>query len=389
MAGYYKYQLNRGDTGNNDVMRALTAARERKRAAGIPAVRDEAEDHYYVLEWSLTAAQRTLSLSQLSADRHASDACLKHLTGASDVTRCGSFAPAPASSDARTQLFKARVGLLEVFLVLDTADSHGGTARAATTTGPKDKPADVADPAPRVGWDKPADVADPAPRHHAVALVLRLKAQHTARGAAADKPPPRYYETAERPETQRDHPPQCSHVRGAEGRLPGEGGGVRRGRPAPRHRPAARALVWTGGPPCCRPGPGAAGGTGGRVSSGPGRGPDLRCPHRAGGALPFKLAPSPGTPDSRTWCATAAGRRSGRRRRPRPDFSTGSLTSRAQPGVGAPPACALAWLSISRTPVTVLGSGRAGTRQRRVQPRQFETDARISRSVRRTRSGRL
>ena len=268
MAGYYKYQLNRGDTGNNDVMRALTAARDRKRAAGIPAVRDEAEDHYYVLEWSLTAAQRTLSLSQLSADRHASDACLKHLTGASDVTRCGSFAPAPASSDARTQLFKARVGLLEVFLVLDTADSHGGTARAATTTGPKDKPADVADPAPRVGWDKPADVADPAPRHHAVALVLRLKAQHTARGAAADKPPPRYYETAERPETQRDHPPQCSHVRGAEGRLPGEGGGVRRGRPAPRHRPAARALVWTGGPPCCRPGPGAAGGTGGPEAAG-------------------------------------------------------------------------------------------------------------------------
>ena len=104
MAGYYKYQRKRGDTGN-DVMHALTAARERMRAAGIPAVRDEAEDHYYVLEWSLTAAQRTLFLSQLSADRHASDACLKHLTGASDVTRRGSFAPAPTSSDARTQLF--------------------------------------------------------------------------------------------------------------------------------------------------------------------------------------------------------------------------------------------------------------------------------------------
>ena len=109
MAGYYKYQRKRGDTGN-DVMRALTAARKRMRAAGIPAVRDEAEDHYYVLEWSLTAAQRTLFLSQLSADRHASDACLKHLTGASDVTRRGSFAPAPTFSDARTQLFKTAWG---------------------------------------------------------------------------------------------------------------------------------------------------------------------------------------------------------------------------------------------------------------------------------------
>ena len=38
MAGYYKYQRKRGDTGN-DVMRALTAARERMRAAGIPALR--------------------------------------------------------------------------------------------------------------------------------------------------------------------------------------------------------------------------------------------------------------------------------------------------------------------------------------------------------------
>ena len=100
MAGYYKYQHKRGDTGN-DVMRALTAARERIRAAGIPAVRDEAEDHYYVLEWSLTgvtAAQWTLFLSQLSAYRDASDACLKSLTGASDVSRRGcSFAPALAS----------------------------------------------------------------------------------------------------------------------------------------------------------------------------------------------------------------------------------------------------------------------------------------------------
>lgn len=192
MAGYYKYQRKRGDTGN-DVMRALTAARERIRAAGIPAVRDEAEDHYYVLEWSLTAAQRTLFLSQLSADRDASDACLKSLTGASDASRRGSFAPAPASSDARTQLFKTRVERLEAFLVHDKgADGHGGTARAATTTGTPGDPAAVADPAPQPPYGDRA------------AVVLRLKAQHTTRGAAADKPPPRYYGTAERPETQRN-----------------------------------------------------------------------------------------------------------------------------------------------------------------------------------------
>ena len=126
MAGYYKYQRKRGDTGN-DVMRALTVARERMRAAGIPAVLDEAEDHwhYYVLEWSLTAAQRTLLLSQLSADRDASDACLK----SSDVSRTGSgsFAPAQASSDARTQLFKTRMDRIEALLVHDKgAGGHGG-----------------------------------------------------------------------------------------------------------------------------------------------------------------------------------------------------------------------------------------------------------------------
>ena len=96
MAGYYRFQRKRGDTGN-DVLRALTAARQQMRAAGIPAVRDEAEDHYYVLELNLTPAQRSLFLSQLSTDRTASDACLKGLTGATDGTRRGSFEPAPTS----------------------------------------------------------------------------------------------------------------------------------------------------------------------------------------------------------------------------------------------------------------------------------------------------
>jgi len=192
MREYYRYERQPGETGA-DVLRALTAARERLRAAGIPAVRDEAEDHYYVLEWSLTPAQRTLFLSQLSSDRHASDACLKHLTGTLDATRRGSVAPSPTSSAARAQLFKIRVGLLEAFLVHDTGTGgHGGKARVATTTGTADEPTDDADPTPRPAYGDRA------------AVVLRLKAQHTARGAATDKPPPRYYGTSERPETQRN-----------------------------------------------------------------------------------------------------------------------------------------------------------------------------------------
>ena len=111
-------------------MRALTTAQEQMRAACVPAVSNEAEGHYYVLEWSLMAAQRTLFLSQLSADRNASDACLKSLTGASDVSCRGSFAPAQASSDARTQLFKTCMECIQAFLVNDKgADGHGRTAR--------------------------------------------------------------------------------------------------------------------------------------------------------------------------------------------------------------------------------------------------------------------
>ena len=61
-----------------------------------------------------------------------------------------------------------------------------------------------------------------------------------------------------------------------------EGGGVRRRRPAPWHRAAARARGLTGGPPRFRPGAGDAGGTGGISARGTCGGPDRRCPHRAG-----------------------------------------------------------------------------------------------------------
>ena len=157
-------------------MRALTAAGEQVRTTGFPAVLDEAEDHYYVLEWSLTAAQRTLFLSQISADRHASDARIKYLTGASDVTRRGSFAPAQASSDARTQLLKIFVGFLEASLV------HGGQPRRDSKGGDHD----------------PDD---------------GRTCRRSRPGLRATKPPPRYYGTATRNAAQR------SHIRGAQGRL--------------------------------------------------------------------------------------------------------------------------------------------------------------------------
>ena len=38
---------------------------------------------------------------------------------------------------------------------------------------------------------------------HRAAVVPRLKAKHSSRGAAADEPQPRYYGTVEHPETQR------------------------------------------------------------------------------------------------------------------------------------------------------------------------------------------
>jgi hypothetical protein len=79
---YYRLQCKRGSSGP-DIKHALTAARQRMRPAGtgIQAVRDEAEDHCYVLNLCLTAPQRTLFLSQLSTRADASDTYLKSLTG--------------------------------------------------------------------------------------------------------------------------------------------------------------------------------------------------------------------------------------------------------------------------------------------------------------------
>ena len=135
----------------------------------------------------LTAAQRTLFLSQLSARPEGSDAYLKSLTGVADEARRGSFAPALTSSTERAQLFQFRLTCIEAFLQMETGDDgHPGPARAATTAGLPDAPA-----------DSPAD-GDRA------AVVLRLQAQHTARAADTEKPPPRYYGTATHPDLQRN-----------------------------------------------------------------------------------------------------------------------------------------------------------------------------------------
>ena len=191
-AAYYRLLTKRGTPGA-EIKRALTAARERMRAAGIPVVRDEAEDQYYILELCLTAAQRTLFLSQLSARPEASDAYLKSLTGVADEARRGSFSPALTSSPERAQLFQTRLKCIEAFLQHETGEEgHNGTARAATTAGLPDTPADP------TTLDRQQADGDRA------AVVLRLQAQHTARGADTEKPPPRYYGTPERPELQRN-----------------------------------------------------------------------------------------------------------------------------------------------------------------------------------------
>ena len=167
-AAYYRLLTKRGTPGA-EIKRALTAARERMRAAGIPVVRDEAEDQYYILELCLTAAQRTLFLSQLSARPEASDAYLKSLTGVADEARRGSFSPALTSSPERAQLFQTRLKCIEAFLQHETGEEgHNGTARAATTAGLPDAPADpTTSDRQQADGDRGGGAAPPAPTYGA------------------------------------------------------------------------------------------------------------------------------------------------------------------------------------------------------------------------------
>ena len=91
-------------------------------------------------------------------------------TGVADEARRGSFAPALISSTERTQLFQFCLTCIEAFLNMETGDEgHHGPARAATTAGLPEAPA-----------DQPTD-CDQA------AVVRHLQAQHKARAADIEK----------------------------------------------------------------------------------------------------------------------------------------------------------------------------------------------------------
>jgi hypothetical protein len=112
-----------------------------------------------------------------------------------DESRRGSFAPTLTSSPERALLFQKRLQYIEAFLEHETGEElegPNGPARAATTAGRPDSTADSPT------QDRHQAAGDRA------AVVLRLQAQHTARGADTEKPPPRYYGTPERPELQRN-----------------------------------------------------------------------------------------------------------------------------------------------------------------------------------------
>jgi len=185
-AGVYQFKRKPGCPGK-DVTRSLAANRQKMLAAGIPAARSEAEDLYYLHELSLTAAQLAVFLAQLSGRADVSDAHLQHLTGVPDETRRESLMPALNSSDERTELFTTRLGLIVAFLEHDPGESgHGGTARAAVTSGLHD---DISPPPPARPPPPPQAPTPPTPR---AAVVLALKADWDAR-RARDGPAPRFY----------------------------------------------------------------------------------------------------------------------------------------------------------------------------------------------------
>lgn len=131
------YQLKRkpGSSGK-DFMRTLAANRKRMLDAGIPAVRSEAENMYYLHEGSLRPDQLPIFLAQLSANKDVSDTHLQSITGATYGPRRDSFAPSEVSSAERTTLFELRLTRIIAFLNHDLIEAgHGGAARAAATTG--------------------------------------------------------------------------------------------------------------------------------------------------------------------------------------------------------------------------------------------------------------
>jgi hypothetical protein len=189
-ADVYQFKRKHGSPGK-DVTRTLAANRQKMLAAGIPTVRSEAEDIYYLHELSLTTAQLAVFLAQLSGRADVSDAHLQRLTGAPDETRRESFMPALTSSDKRTELFVTLLDLIVAFLEHDLGESGGhsggGTARAAATSGLPD--GTCGPPLPPRPQPPPQSPTTPANR---VAVVLALKADWDNR-RARDGPPPRFH----------------------------------------------------------------------------------------------------------------------------------------------------------------------------------------------------
>ena len=157
------------------------------------------EQNAYILQNQLTAGESARWISLANADEKISDAALNALElGAADA-RTGRLSCPPPT---RETFFAARREHLRNFLneqgPATTGDRSSGSssARAAVSTGH-----DTAElPTPPSGGT-PISSAPPVDR---AAVVARLQAQHTARGNDTEKPPPRYYGTAECPDLPRN-----------------------------------------------------------------------------------------------------------------------------------------------------------------------------------------
>ena len=188
-AGVYQFKRKPGCPGK-DVTRTLAANRQKMLAAGIPAARSEAEDMYYLHELSLTTAQLAVFLAQLSGRADVSDSHLQHLTGVPDrdETRRESLMPASTSSDERTELFTTRLNLIVAFLDHDPGESgHGGSARAAATSG---LPDDISALPPPARPPPPPQSSTPSMDRGGVVLALKAAWDHRR---ARDGPPPRFH----------------------------------------------------------------------------------------------------------------------------------------------------------------------------------------------------
>ena len=132
--------------------------------------RSPAEDQYYLLELSLTAAQLPTFLAQLSSREDVSHARLQSLMGKNDGNRRESVVT-QTSSDERAKLFETRVALITAFLNHDAGEpGRGGAARAAATCG------QPSEPTPARQARSPSPIQSSAASTSTPAIVKALKA---------------------------------------------------------------------------------------------------------------------------------------------------------------------------------------------------------------------